>query len=452
YWIYCSGHCDRTPSSLDVWDLESLDPFLEHERFVPVRAAPAAAGAKTLSGLQRLGMAAEVGVAVLSYREELAQEAARRAAPKASLCAQTASVALRERDPLVCPTCGATFTMRRTLQMHLRQHERPEPEPWVETGPLPSEDWRRDSYIDKAREEVDFFTARAQPEDLQNEEDWDSPEAAQYLVSNGRSSRYTLANLLDTAVPITSRRRKKAPAAQEVYGDCPICGRSFPQSELEEHVEQCLRTGPKEAPPVESATSAAGTSEFSQLPAELLESLLQLDLPPAAAEFFWCIYEHHVQSKSVQEAFLAALEEALAWVPETGGAAGSRDEGPELAACPVCAGQYPLETIQQHVEACLAALEAPPMASGPAEAERPRTPEPPKAPEREAPKKEGRGRWAKPKASPEPSESVAGETAQERIARLKAEAKQAKDAAKQRTDVGQKTAEKGLLRAVECRF
>ena len=41
---------------------------------------------------------------------------------------------------------------------------------------------------------------------------------------------------------------------------------------------------------------------------------------------------------------------------------------------------------------------------------------------------------------------------QERIARLKAEAKQAKDAAKQRTDVGQKTAEKGLLRAVECRF
>ena len=33
-------------------------------------------------------------------------------------------------------------------------------------------------------------------------------------VSNGRSSRYTLANLLDTAVPITSRRRKKAPEAR----------------------------------------------------------------------------------------------------------------------------------------------------------------------------------------------------------------------------------------------
>ena len=71
-------------------------------------------------------------------------------------------------------------------------------------------------------------------------------------------------------------------------------------------MEQCLRTGPKEAPLVESATSAAGASEFSQLPAELLESLLQLDLPPAAAEFFWCIYEHHVQSKSVQEASWAA--------------------------------------------------------------------------------------------------------------------------------------------------
>ena len=95
-------------------------------------------------------------------------------------------------------------------------------------------------------------------------------------------------------------------AVQEVYGDCPICGRSFPQSELEDHVEQCLRTVPKEAPLVESATSAAATSELSQLPAELLESLLQLDLPPAAAEFFWCIYEHHVQSKSVQEASSAA--------------------------------------------------------------------------------------------------------------------------------------------------
>ena len=38
YWIYCSGHCDRTPSSLDVWDLDSLDSFLEHERLSGVRS------------------------------------------------------------------------------------------------------------------------------------------------------------------------------------------------------------------------------------------------------------------------------------------------------------------------------------------------------------------------------------------------------------------------------
>ena len=37
---------------------------------------------------------------------------------------------------------------------------------------------RRDSYIDKAREEVDFITATILPPELANEDDWDSPEAA----------------------------------------------------------------------------------------------------------------------------------------------------------------------------------------------------------------------------------------------------------------------------------
>ena len=38
----------------------------------------------------------------------------------------------------------------------MRQHQREVPEAWTETGPqaLASDDWRRDSYIDKAREEV----------------------------------------------------------------------------------------------------------------------------------------------------------------------------------------------------------------------------------------------------------------------------------------------------------
>ncbi|CAE6945310.1 unnamed protein product [Symbiodinium natans] len=439
YWIYCSGHCDRAPSSFDVWDLESLDPFVECDRFVVTGSARAAGGAKILSGLQRLGMAAEVGVAVLSYREELAQDAARRVAPKASFCAQAVSAELQERELLVCSTCGASFTMRRTLQLHMRQHQREVPEAWTETGPqaLASDDWRRDSYIDKAREEVDFVTAKVQPEDLLNKEDWDSPEAAQYVVSSERGSKYTLGSLLDAAVPIASRRRKKAP---ELRGDCPLCGQSFLQSVLEEHVDQCLRAAPPEA----GATSAEA-SEVPELPTELLESLLQLDLPEAAAEFFWCIYEHHVQSKSVHEAFLAALEEALAWVPEPEEAESS--EGPEMEACPVCGDRFRLEVIQQHVEDCLMAVEplaappvptappapaapvAPALAAVPAKVPKPpeekKVPKAPEAPEvPEVP--EARGRWAKAKAPPE--------TAQERIARLKAEAKQAKDAAKQRTD------------------
>ena len=31
--------------------------------------------------------------------------------------------------------------------------------------------------------QVDFVTAKVQPEDLLNKEDWDSPEAAQYVAS-----------------------------------------------------------------------------------------------------------------------------------------------------------------------------------------------------------------------------------------------------------------------------
>lgn len=49
--------------------------------------------------------------------------------------------------------------------------------------------------------------------------------------------------------------------------------------------------------------------DAAELPEELLESLLQLQLTPASSEVFWSAFEHWREARGVQEAFLAALED-----------------------------------------------------------------------------------------------------------------------------------------------
>ena len=182
--------------------------------------------------------------------------------------------------------------------------------------------WRWDS-MSQARQEAEFFneipapTAAAVariPSPVDDE--FLSPEEAQYVVS---SSKHTLGSLLEHAVPVVSgNRRRKGRRTGEVSLPCPVCNLEFPESVLEDHVNQCLERA-NEVDEVEMLRSNEGDLRPvspEELPEELLESLLQLQLPPEASDVFWSAFEFHREKHGVHDAFLAALEEALSWIPD----------------------------------------------------------------------------------------------------------------------------------------
>ena len=179
--------------------------------------------------------------------------------------------------------------------------------------------------MSQARQEADFLseslpernTALTSVNDL---DEFLSPEEAQYLVPE--TSKYTLSSLLEHAVPVVSRNRRKKggrTATYQTYRPCPVCDVEFPEAILEQHVEECLT----KSQPLSQATARVsdkteinGTESSDVLPEELLESLLQMQLPPEASEVFWSAYEFHRERlQGVHDAFLTALEEALSWIP-----------------------------------------------------------------------------------------------------------------------------------------
>jgi len=151
-----------------------------------------------------------------------------------------------------------------------------------------------------------------------------SPEEAQYLVTN-ETSKYTLGSLFENAVPVSRKSRRKPGRTAVTCRPCPVCEVEFPESVLEEHVESCLHLSESQQNPAQaSQTGPSGSGEresdgsLNHLPEELLESFLQMQLPPEASDVFWSAYEFNLneRQRGVQDAFLTALEEALSWIPD----------------------------------------------------------------------------------------------------------------------------------------
>ena len=171
--------------------------------------------------------------------------------------------------------------------------------------------------MSQARQEADFLSESLPERNTSaltsvNDDEFLSPEEAQYLVPE--TSKYTLGSLLEHAVPVVSRSRRKKGGRTATYRPCPVCDVEFPEAILEQHVEECLANSQNSAKVSEKMEVDGG---MDVLPEELLESLLQMQLPPEASDVFWSAYEFHRERLGgVHEAFLTALEEALSWIPE----------------------------------------------------------------------------------------------------------------------------------------
>eukprot|EP00931_Biecheleriopsis_adriatica_P115723 TRINITY_DN91488_c0_g1_i1.p1 TRINITY_DN91488_c0_g1~~TRINITY_DN91488_c0_g1_i1.p1 ORF type:complete len:605 (-),score=158.84 TRINITY_DN91488_c0_g1_i1:21-1835(-) len=441
-WIYCSGNCSKVDFT-GLWlDLSGRDDFL------PLAGGGQGCRGDAEAALQSLGMSAQVGKAVESYRTELAADAARRAAPKASLCAPRAQGAPAEDASLTCPECGAVFNMKRTLDLHMRNHRRERECPTsVEQGLSELPSWRQASYAQQQREEcVEGYTPphstdvwfEDQGNDVAVEEQL-SEEAAQYLSSRASGSGGpSLASWIDAAVASRPARRKRGLAGGGLV-PCPVCSQSFPEEEINEHIDLCLAIGVDEPLQEEDVSQEVD----GELPGELLESLLQLQLPPDATEHFWASYEQRTAMMGAQEAFLAALEEILTRQASSGeSASSSRSAGsdhavaraPALMVCPVCQVEHPAALIEEHVEACLASKSACEAAAASHLQQAETEAESCKA----VPRQETVRRWERSRTAATQettkteleTDAPPTETAQERLARKKAEAKARKAAAK----------------------
>lgn len=199
--------------------------------------------------------------------------------------------------------------------------------------------WRWDS-MSQARYDADFFAVNVQNEvgekTVNELDEFLSPEEAQYLRTN-ETSQYTLGSLFENAVPVSRKSRRKPGQTAVTCRPCPVCEVEFPESVLEEHVESCLHLSESQQNPAQASQagpSGSGRESDGSLPEELLESFLQMQLPPEASDVFWSAYEFNLneRQRGVQDAFLAALEEALSWIPDEGSSTCSRDEALEVGA------------------------------------------------------------------------------------------------------------------------
>jgi hypothetical protein len=113
-------------------------------------------------------------------------------------------------------------------------------------------------------------------------------------------------------------------------GACPICGLSYPLAEMDAHVDRCLTSNSAhtegDRKSFESDASNDEAPGSTTLPVDLLEIFLEMDLSPLAVAHFWAHYDTVVASgeKSVREAFLESLEDALSITEEQqGGSTGA---------------------------------------------------------------------------------------------------------------------------------
>lgn len=303
-WLYCRGHCEQTDLS-GVWAEELNVPKIPTKTASPTMSVSAIS-----SALSQLGMLAEIGAPVgawLAQKEQLTLNAERRrVAPTPSLCAAAnAAAATREVREFRCEQCGAAFGMKKTLQRHLKNHQQQTESAVASTGSF----WRQPTSEQSA-------SANAWDE-------WGDEDAYNNLMTPSDSDEEKRApknsiNLMSfMTCPPTNRNQSKrweAPTNEDM-AQCPVCSRFFPLAEVEPHLDICLAGVPAET----SAASSSGVlahdaDDDGTLPPELLESLLELELPEAAADFFWDRLADGMNrpgGKPVREAFLMAMEEAL---------------------------------------------------------------------------------------------------------------------------------------------
>lgn len=484
YWIYCQGAC--TPVDLsNIWLETSFELLASDREALGIFCVTSTEGRSQLdAALGRLGMTAEVGEAIARYhreRREAELELRRRQnAPQVSLCAQRPRSAASGAEPLTCELCGATFSMKKTLELHRRQHQRDTTEApsasavfssWV--PPATPARWTGDSLVGYGESPSEEVAAKAwaawaewAAENGKNQEDDIEPEAAAHMAKGQGAT--SLGSWIDAAISKSSRpqqpRRtatetKPAPkSAQDYLTPCPVCGRRFFATEMDRHVDLCLSSSPSSRA---AASGAAPQEDADVLPAELLESLLDMELSPEATDRFWASYEELAweEGATARDAFLRALEETLQLPGALGDPVGrgrsassssSRPaqapskSGDDTAQCPVCGVGMPVQAIDVHVEECLqrAAAEEAAAAAEEAEAQRQlqealaeieaqesrkREEEEEKRRQAEA-RKKAHEECVKVLAKAEEAEKSAaqvqsGETAQQRIARIKAEAK-----------------------------
>lgn len=374
YWPYCSGCCEQPPKGLseDVfWEADpgGKAPPAWQSAGCQARggaqrafAAPARSAAALDDALHRLGLLSRVGEAVMEWvRRQDQREAAsvkRRLEPQAPV--RVLGAVGTEGDHQ-CPECGVSFGAKATLKKHLAQHKRDRegvlmPVPTAGTVP----DWRHSGvaleeyesgwddhgpalrrgaaayefdYDDEPAPPVGGVDWRyAAPGERAGDDDLPTAPGASLgdflFAAVGRGApggRGGSARQRPTAGP--PKACPAAPAGGQQLAVCPVCGDRFPLATMDLHVDACLASGgcPQPLPPRTKAISSTSAPPKREpvgppvgvggraLPEDLLDALLDMDLPAASTASFWRRYEEKTTGRrmSPSDAFVAALEDAL---------------------------------------------------------------------------------------------------------------------------------------------
>lgn len=308
-WLYCRGHCEPPADGYDAWDLWT-------EAQPASSSSPVRKPTGTLeAALRSLGMLAEMGEAVrewVSICEQRREDTLRRFSnPQTSVCYAPSKAATNGH--FACRECGAVFSLQKTLKKHMQLHEderagviRGHTGASTAATETSETSWRSSTY-----EQAAVWAAAEEGWGCDYDEDYysDPDDHAAPHPASSLSSWVTVA--VDRSSKKKREQQKKASAELAALVACPICGDQFPMSDIEQHVDACLA-----CPPASSSTAPVdeGSADSSQqLPPELLESLLDLDLSPEAAELFWIRYEDALlkDHTSMEQAFLIALERTI---------------------------------------------------------------------------------------------------------------------------------------------
>jgi len=323
YWPYCSGSCgSELFSEADLWCIEPPPTPPPPKRSPPGKLE---VNIDNLSAaLQRLGMRSEPGAAVLQWVTKTTAAVVatekRRSAPQVSMCAP-GHAAVDTGQTYICKECGASFSRKQTLAKHIQQHQREREQGDAQPQLNADGAWRQSNVALEAWEPGWESIRGGDALDYDWEfSDEDCPQSAP------RSGTASLASFIDIAVKKRGSSKAVAKSAKSSSTSkdaqavpCPICGQTYALGAMDAHVDVCLamtasvnENSTSSSRPAIKGTGKKPSSEDS-IPVELLQSLLEMDLPPAAAEYFWDCFGDLSASGNLpfRECFLQALDRAF---------------------------------------------------------------------------------------------------------------------------------------------